>query len=97
VIIQDLKLKEHVEKVILLMGSLEEELRPVCALLDAYHWHFLIEGEASTLASEALQLLRSPELRPALRQWYRKYGDDMNPGALEFRERLRGLTGETLG
>jgi len=30
----------------------------------------------------------SPELRPALRQWYRDAGDNMNENALRFRGQL---------
>ncbi len=65
--------------------------------MDAYDWYAQVDGADSTQAHEALELLLSEELRPALRGWYQRWGNDMNPAALEFRQRLSGLAGEKLG
>ena len=73
------------------------EERPVFALLDAWHWFHLTEGDTSPGATEAIEHLLSAELRPALRQWYHRCGGNMNPAAVEFRERLSGLAGERFG
>ena len=93
----DTKLEQHVERAAALMTSLPEEQRPICGLLDAYQWFGLVEGEQSPRAVEALRLLLSPELRPALRQWYQRCGENMSPSALEFRARLSTLAGERFG
>jgi hypothetical protein len=93
----DAQLEAHVARVVNLMTSLPEELRPVCGLLDGCYYFGLIEGVESSRAREALDLLLSAELRPALRQWYQNCGSNMNPAALEFRERLSGLAGERFG
>jgi hypothetical protein len=95
--INDPRLKMHVERVVRLMNSLPEDVRPVCGLLDGYDWFSRVDGDDSAQAREALALLLSAELRPALRQWYRRCGSEMNPGALEFRQRLSGLAGERFG
>ena len=55
------------------------------------------EGEDSLRAAEALEHLLSPELRPRLRQWYRRWGCNMDSDALSFRDRLSKLAGEELG
>lgn len=70
---------------------------PVLGLMDAWHWFRLTEGENSPRAAEAIEHLLSPELRPALRQWYKRWGDGMNEHALSFRNRLSGLAGERFG
>jgi hypothetical protein len=92
--IKDDKLRIHVERVVALMTSVPAETRPVCGLLDGYHWFSLTDGETSPQACEALRLLLSEELRPAVRQWYQGCGDKMNEAALELRERLSKLAGE---
>jgi hypothetical protein len=95
--VDDPKLKTHVDRVVSLLSSLPEELRPVAGLLDACYFYDLVEGPESTQAREALRLLLSPRLRPALRQWYQMQGNDMNPAALDFRQRLSVLARETFG
>ena len=47
-------------------GSTDEE-QPVFALMDAYGWFRLIEGEQTAMVQEIVSLLLSPELRPGLR------------------------------
>ncbi len=94
--INDPELKVHVQRVVGLMTSLPEDVRPVCGLLDGYDWFRRAAGEDSAQAREAIALLLSAELRPALRQWYQRCGSNMNPAALEFRQRLSDLAGERL-
>lgn len=95
----DTKLQQHVERAATLMTSLPDELRPVFGLIDAYQYFGLIEGEQSPRTVEALRLLLMPELRPALRLWFQRYGsgENMNPNALEFRARLSTLAKERFG
>ena len=91
---RDPQLQKHYEKAVSLVQGCPPDQLPVCALLDAWHWFHLIEGDDSPRAGEAVELLLSSELRPALRSWYRRCGEDMNPAALDFRNRLGDLAGE---
>ena len=99
--IHDARLREHYDKTIGFAESIPlscpVEERPVMALLDAYYRFAFTDGEESPVARECLQHLLSPELRPALRGWYRRFGDKMNSSAVEFRDRLSGLAGERFG
>lgn len=95
--IGDSKLKEHVERVVSIATSVPEQLRLVCGLMDGFDFYSHVVGPDSAQAREALQMLVSEELRPALRQWYKVCGAEMNPAALHFRERLSDLVGERLG
>ena len=91
------KLQEHVERVVsLVQGGPPEEI-PVSALMDAWHFFHLVEGDESPCTQEALEHLLSKELRPALRGWYRRAGDAMNPSAIAFRDRLGQMAGECFG
>ena len=92
----DPELKKHYERVIPLMTSLSENLRAVCALMDACGL-FRRHGELSPSYREAIEHLLSPELRPALRDWYRQSGENMNPAAIQFRDRLSEMAGERFG
>jgi hypothetical protein len=93
----DSELQQHVERVIPKVKSLPAEQRPIFALMDAYGRFAVTDGEQSARVREIIQLLLSPELRPALRSWYLGNGDRMNPSAIEFRDRLAQLAGETFG
>ncbi len=94
---RDSKLQKHCERVAAVMSGSPSEHLLVLGLLDAYHWFQHTEGGESPCAVEALEHLLSAELRPALRQWYQQCGDDMNEGALRFRDRLSDLAGERFG
>lgn len=96
---KDKQLEQHFERTMSLhAGNLPTEERPVFALMAAYGWFRRIDGEQSSRVTEVIELLLLPELRPALRSWYEKFGENsMNPMALEFRERLSKLAGETFG
>ena len=93
----DPNLQRHVERATGCVTGLPADQQPVCVLLDAYQWFGVTEGQDSPRVAEALEHLLSPELRPALRSWYRRCGDDMNPTATEFREHLSKLAGERFG
>jgi hypothetical protein len=96
-IISDPQLRTHVERVVALLTGLPDNTRPICGLMDAYQFYSRTVGEDTRQAREALQLLLSEELRPALREWYRMCGNEINPAALEFRERLSALANERFG
>lgn len=78
-----------------IMTSLPEELRPICALLDAWHWFKLAEGEQSPRVLEAIRRLSYPEMRPALKKWYLQQRH-INTAADEFRHELEKAVGEEL-
>ena len=94
---RDQQLQQHYDKTIACVSSCPAEQLPILALLDAWYWFQHIEGEDSPKVIEALEKLLSPQLRPALRAWYQRFGDNMNNGALRFRERLSELAGERFG
>lgn len=92
----DRQLQEHYDKVVRLMHTLPEELRPICALMDAYTWFRLTEGEDDPRVREVVRRLTSLESRPALKQWYSYSGRNINPAAVEFHDTLERLIGEKL-
>lgn len=94
---RDARLQQHCERAAAVMtGSPPEELQ-VLGLLDAWYWFGVTEGQDSPRAAEAIEHLLSAELRPALRQWYRRHGADMNENAIRFRDRLSTMAGERFG
>ena len=90
----DPQLQRHFERVCTLVQCYSPDQVPVCALLDAWFWFHLTEGDGSPRADEAIELLLSSELRPALRSWYQHHGAYINPAAIEFRDHLSRLAGE---
>ena len=94
---RDQKLQQHCERAAAVVTGCPTEQLPVLGLLDAWYWFRAVEGEDSPRVGEAMEHLLSAELRPALRQWYQQCGDDMNPNALAFRDRLSELAGERFG
>jgi hypothetical protein len=94
---RDQQLQQHYDKTIVCVSNCPAEQLPILALLDALYWFQLIEGEQSSKVQELLEKLLSPELRPALRAWYQRFGDNINTGALKFREQLSVLAGENFG
>jgi hypothetical protein len=91
---RDAQLQKRFERAISSVRGYPPDQLPIWGLLDAWHWFRLIEGVESPRASEAIEILLSPELRPALRDWYRRVGEQMNPFALEFRKQLSAIAGE---
>jgi hypothetical protein len=94
---RDAQLQKRYERVISSVQGYPPDQLPIWALFDAWNWFRLIEGAESPRAGEALELLLSPELRPALREWYRRTGEQMNPFAIEFRDQLSEIAGERFG
>jgi hypothetical protein len=94
-IFQHPDVEQFYERVVALkVGGLTDEERPVFALMDAWGWFRLLDGDQTAKIQDIINHLLSPALRPALRSWYHRYGDKMNPTAIEFREHLRQLAGE---
>ena len=73
-----------------------DEMRQVCALIAVHDVFQMLEGPHSARVHETMDHLLSPELRPALRDWYRRCGIELNPAAIHFREQLNQLAGEHL-
>ena len=65
--------------------------------MEAYDYFRLCAGEDGAPTKEAVELLLSPELRLALRQWYGTFAGPLNPVAEAFRQRLTALAREPLG
>jgi hypothetical protein len=92
----DAQLQEHFNKGVKIMTGLPEDLRPICALLDAYNWFRLTAGENDSRVREVMSKLTSAELRPALRRWFNRIDGEMNPAAMEFHRKLELAIGEEL-
>jgi hypothetical protein len=87
--------RQRYERVMALeIRGLPDGERPVFALMDAYDFFRLIGDDRTTKIEEIISHLLSSELRPALRSWYHRAGDKMNPAAIEFRDHLSQLAGE---
>jgi hypothetical protein len=95
--IQEPRLKQRYDRTLSVLADCRPEKASICALLGAWQWFSLTDGEASDEAREAVRLLISDELRVALRNWYGEFGNEMNPHALEMREKLSAMIGEKLG
>jgi hypothetical protein len=77
------------------VGGVSDEERPVFALMDAYGWFRLIDGQQSAKIQELVSNLLSPELRPALRRWYRRHENiAVNNVFFELGKHLSDLAGE---
>jgi hypothetical protein len=94
---RDSQLQKRYERVVSIVHGCPRDQLPVYALLDACQWFRFIDGDESPRAHEAMELLLSPELRPALRDWYHRLGDQMNPFAMQFRNYLSERAGENFG
>jgi hypothetical protein len=95
---KDEQLQNHFERTMALpVGNLPDEQRPIFALMEACDFFRLAEGQQSPKILEAIEHLLSPELRPGLRNWYQRFGDQINPAATGFRDRLSTLAGEKFG
>ena len=55
----------------------------------------MLEGPRSERARETIELLTSPQLRPALRQWYER-GELLTVAEISLRDQLSQLIGEQL-
>ena len=68
----------------------------VSALIAAHDFFQMMEGPHSMRVHETMDLLLSLELRPRLREWYRRSNADLNATELAFRGQLNDLAGEKL-
>lgn len=71
------------------------DLRRVHALIATHDWFQMLEGSHSLRVHETIEHLLSPELRPGLRRWYQRPGVETDYAAVEFRDRLSRLAGES--
>jgi len=72
-------------------------LRQIHALMAARDLFHMLDGPHSLRVHEAIEHLLLPELRPGLRQWYRRRGTDLDATTAEFKDQLSQLTGESFG
>jgi hypothetical protein len=78
------------------VAGLTDEEQPVFALMDAYGWFRLIDGDQTAKIQEIISLLLSPDMRPGLRSWYRRHATTTtNSVFTEFRDRLSKIAGES--
>lgn len=62
-VFRDPQLQQHFERTVSVLKGCPPDQLPICALLDAWHWFQLTEGNESARAKEAIEHLLSPELR----------------------------------
>jgi hypothetical protein len=91
----DAQLQQYCDRVVSVMTSLPENIRPICALLDAWHWFNLTEGEQSPRVREIIKRLTSSELRASLKTWYLQH-EQINGPASSFHRALENEIGEKL-
>src|SRR5262249_3713319 len=96
-IFRDAKLQARCERAAGKLVDYPPDHLPVAGLFDAWYWFYVTEGQDSPRAAEAVEHLLSPELRPALREWFKRWSEDMNENALQLRDRLGELAGERFG
>ena len=92
----DRQLQKCYESNLAALPGFPSELRPISALMAAHDLFRLVEGPHSARVHEAIQQLLLPNLRQALRGWYRRPDAETDPEAIELREHLSGLAGEKL-
>ena len=92
----DLQLEECYARNFTSVAGFSDEERKVCALIAVHDFFAMLEGPHSARVHETIDHLLSPKLRSGLRDWYRRCGKELNPAAIDFRERLNQLAGEQL-
>ena len=94
---KDSQLQEHYERVFASMTSVTQEMRPVCALLDAYVLFKHSDGEQAPRVHEVIEHLSALELRSGLKKWLCIVStNETNPAATKLRRRLSEVIGEPL-
>ena len=94
---RDPKLQAHFDEAMKFDRGCPPEERPVRALIDAYYRFEIEDGADSPRAREAAEQVLSSELRPALRSWYQRMGSRIHGHAVQVRERLGKMAGESFG
>lgn len=70
------------------------EQRQIRALIATYEVMRMFEGGRSARVHEIIALMLAPELRPALRKWFRAEARSSDLDLVELRKHLVELTGE---
>jgi hypothetical protein len=78
------------------VGPEPGELSQIKVLLSVRAIFANLEGEHSARVHETVDHLLSPELRPALRRWYRLANSGLDTSGLKLRDDLNSLAGEQL-
>jgi hypothetical protein len=92
----DAQLQACYERNFAASAEVAEEVREVRALIAAHDVFLMMEGPHSSRVHEAIDRLLRPGLRFRLHRWYQRAGADLDPAAIEFRDRLSHLAGERL-
>ena len=93
---EDSQLRECYERNLSEMVGCSEGERQVTAMIAAHDFFQMLEGPHSARVHQTIDRLLSPELRPGLRDWYRRSKGDLSAAALAFREQLNSLADEKL-
>ena len=91
----DIQLQQCYERNFVQITGLSNGLRQICALISVYDFFKMLEGAHSERVHETIELITSPQLRPALRQWYER-GELLTVAEISLRDQLSQLTGEQL-
>ena len=75
---------------------LPESQRTITALMDAYISHYVQDGAEAEPTKEALRLVISPEMRPALKEYYRRLGPNCGEEMQRVHRWLSAAAGEEL-
>jgi len=94
--LEDHQLRECYERNLSEMAGCTDAVREVNALIATHDFLEMVEGPHSSRVHETMDALLSPDLRPGLRDWYRRSNADLNAGQLAFRDQLNVLAGEKL-
>ena|ERR1051326_9423700 len=92
----DRQLREYYERNFSEMTGCSDSVREVNALIATHDFFQMLEGSHSSRVHETMDLLLSSELRPGLRDWYRRSNAELNAAELAFRDQLNFLAGEKL-
>ena len=93
---EDRQLRECYERNFSEMTGCSDAAREINALIATHDLFQMLEGPHSERVHETMDALLSRELRPGLRDWYRRSNADLNATALAFRDQLNLLAGENL-
>jgi hypothetical protein len=93
---EDPQVRECYERNLSEMAASTDAALEVSALIATHDFFQMLEGPHSSRVHETMDLLLSLELRPRLRDWYRRSNADLNSGELAFRDQLNVLAGEKL-
>ena len=92
---EDHQLRECYERNLSEMAASTDAALEVSALIATHDFFQMLEGPHSSRVHETMDLLLSLELRPRLRDWYRRHGNDINQGARDWRDKISNWLGKT--